>query len=88
MKPSHPGTTGEPVKTSRQGNQQLFALIMSALMSIIMTGVITAINTGLGQGYVGRWVHAFALGFPLAFACILLLGAPVRRLVTIIRPDP
>lgn len=62
--------------------QLIFAIVMSGVMSVIMTGVITAINTGFGQGYLARWGHAFALGYPLAFICILLLGGPVRKLVT------
>jgi hypothetical protein len=60
----------------------LFALLMSFVMAFIVTAFVTWINTGMGEGFVGRWMHAFLLAWPVAMTCILLFVNKVRKLVT------
>jgi len=59
----------------------LFALLMSFVMAFIVTAFVTWVNTGIGVGYVGRWMHAFLLAWPVAMTCILLFVNKVRNLV-------
>lgn len=60
----------------------LFALLMSFVMAFIVTAFVTWVNTGMGEGYVGRWMRAFLLAWPVATTCILLFANRVRSLVT------
>ena len=54
---------------------------MSCVMAFIVSAFVTWINTGMGAGYVGRWMHAFLLAWPVAMTCILLFVNKVRNLV-------
>lgn len=66
----------------------LFGLLMSLLMSALMAGVVTLVNTGASPGLAGRWFGAFAFAWPIAFACVSLFVAPVRRVVQVLlMPD-
>jgi hypothetical protein len=62
----------------------LFAFMMSVLMAFIMTCLVTFVNTGSAPGFILRWAHAFAIAWPIAFICILILAGRVQRIVTLI----
>ena len=55
--------------------------MMSCVMAFIVSAFVTLVNTGLSEGYVGRWMHAFFLAWPVAMTCILLFVNKVRNLV-------
>lgn len=46
-----------------------------------MSGVITAINTGIDGAFIGRWLHAYALAFALAFPSVTFIAPIVQRFV-------
>jgi hypothetical protein len=59
----------------------LFAFLMSCLMAFIVSAFVTSVNTGLNDGFLGRWMHSFAVAWPVAMVCILLFVNKVRNLV-------
>jgi hypothetical protein len=59
----------------------LFAFLMSCIMAFIVSAFVTLINTGMNDGFVGRWMHAFSLAWPVAMFCVLLFVNKVRKLV-------
>lgn len=58
----------------------VFAILMSCVMAFIVTSVVTFVNTGFDSGFVGRWLHAFVIAWPVAGICILLFRPSVQRL--------
>jgi Protein of unknown function (DUF2798) len=59
----------------------LFAFFMSLTMAFLMSGVLSAIHLGLVPGFVGSWMRAFALTWPIAFPLVLFSAPQVRKLV-------
>jgi Protein of unknown function (DUF2798) len=59
----------------------LFAFFMSVLMALLMSGVLTAIHLGFTQNFIGKWLHAFLLAWPITFPSIVLLAPIVRKTV-------
>lgn len=57
----------------------LFAVLMALLMAFVMSGVLTAVNTGLDQGFVGRWMHAFIVAWPIAIIAAFYCAPIARR---------
>ncbi len=53
--------------------------IMSFLLSMMMTLWVTWINIGFVDDFVWRWLKAWALAFPAAFVCVLILATPVMK---------
>ncbi len=53
--------------------------VMSFLLSMIMTLWVTWINIGFVDDFLWRWLKAWALAFPAAFVCVLILAAPVMK---------
>ena len=49
-------------------------------MVTVMTFVITSVNTGWSEGFVGRWINAYAVAWPIAFSVILIFGRRVAAL--------
>lgn len=47
-------------------------VIMSAVMACLMTGFVTWLNLGLTADFLSRWLHAFALSWPVACAAAFL----------------
>jgi hypothetical protein len=59
----------------------LFSLYTSAMMVLIVSGVLVALNTGLDAGYPLRFVKAYLLTWPIAFASLLAVRPLVVKLV-------
>jgi hypothetical protein len=59
----------------------LLALFTSLFMSCLMSMVITFVNIGARPDFFVRWMHAFALAFPVAFPSIVLVLPVARKLV-------
>lgn len=58
----------------------VFSFLMSLTMGSLMSGLVTAFHTGLTAGFLFRWIRAFSVAWPIAFCCVLLLAAPLRKL--------
>lgn len=56
----------------------IFPAILSCVMAFLMTAVITFINLGAPPGFVGLWLKAFAIAWPLAYLAALV-AAPIAR---------
>ncbi len=54
--------------------------VMSLLLSMLMTLWVTWINLGFVDDFFWRWLKAWALAFPAAFICVLVLVQPVMKL--------
>ena len=59
----------------------LFSFYASAIMVLIVSGVLVALNTGLDAGYPLRFVKAYLLTWPIAFASLLAVRPLVVKLV-------
>jgi hypothetical protein len=60
----------------------IFPVLMGGFMVFIVAAVVTFVNTGFQPGYVGRWLHAWLVGWPVA-ALAAFIGQPPIRLVTL-----
>jgi hypothetical protein len=56
----------------------IFPGVVALGMAALMSGAITLLNTGLHGDVLGRWGHAFAIAFPLAWV-VAILWAPIAR---------
>jgi hypothetical protein len=52
--------------------------LMSVIMVTLMTAIITAVNTGTGGDFVRRWVDAFLVAWPIAFAFIYFFAKRIN----------
>jgi hypothetical protein len=55
--------------------RSLFAVLMALLMAFLMSAVLTAVNTG----FVGRWLHAFIVAWPIAIVAAFFCAPIARR---------
>lgn len=61
----------------------IFPVLMGGMMAFFMTAIITMINfSGLPDGFVGKWMKAFAIAWPLA-SLAAFTAAPLARRWTI-----
>lgn len=65
----------------------VFNAFMTFFMVLTMTAIATFINTGLDAGYVARWLHAFAIAWPIAFLAVNVMGPIARRLTAWVVAD-
>ena len=56
-------------------------VVMSGFMAFMMTAVITYMNIGWVTDFVSRWLHAFAVAWPLA-ALAAFIALPVSQRIT------
>ena len=56
----------------------IFPAILSGVMAFLMTAFITYLNLGFPPDYVSRWLHAYAIAWPLAYIAALI-AAPIAR---------
>lgn len=56
-------------------------VVMSGFMAFMMTAMITYINIGWVSDFTARWLHAFAVAWPLA-ALAAFVALPVSQRVT------
>jgi hypothetical protein len=59
--------------------RSLFAVLMALLMAFLMSAVLTAVNTGVDAGFVGRWLHAFIVAWPIAIVAAFFCAPIARR---------
>lgn len=57
------------------------SLILSGLMSCIVTLVATIKNIGFSVEALSAWLGAWSLGWPIAFAVVLVASPMVRKQV-------
>lgn len=56
-------------------------IVMSGFMAFMMTAVITYMNIGWVSDFGARWLHAFAVAWPLA-ALAAFIALPVSQRIT------
>lgn len=56
-------------------------VVMSGFMAFMMTAVITYMNIGWVTDFVSRWLHAFAIAWPLA-ALAAFIALPISQRIT------
>lgn len=56
----------------------IYPAILSCIMAILMTAIITALNVGIPPDFVARWLKAFVIAWPCAYAAALI-AAPFAR---------
>lgn len=56
-------------------------VVMSGFMTFMMTAVITYMNIGWVTDFVSRWLHAFAVAWPLA-ALAAFIALPISQRIT------
>lgn len=57
-----------------------FSFVMGAMMVFVMTCLVTVVNVGLPPDFIGRWMHAFMIAYPVAVPVIYFLAPVARRL--------
>jgi hypothetical protein len=60
----------------------IFPVLMGGCVVFIVAAVVTYVNIGLAPGFVGRWLHAWLVGWPVA-AIVVFVGAPIVRRITV-----
>lgn len=69
-------------KLPRRFTPLVFSFFMAAIMGALMCSAIVALTTGVGDGYALRVLHAYSVGMPVAFCCVLLVRPVVMKLVS------
>jgi len=66
----------------------IFPILITAIIVFVVSGVVTWTNIGFRFDFVGRWLSAFAVGWPVAavtaFVAIPFVRRATARLVTLI----
>lgn len=58
----------------------IFPVLMGGMMAFFMTAIITMINFGgLPDGFVGKWMKAFLIAWPLASLAAFTVAPIARR---------
>jgi Protein of unknown function (DUF2798) len=58
----------------------ILALLMSSVMVLMVTLLVTCLNLGLGPAFLGAWVKAYFIAWPIAAATAFFIMPPARRL--------
>ena len=69
------------MKINNKYTNLLFASLMSLFMALLMSGILTVIHLGFKPNFIGRWLHAFVIAWPIAFPSILIIAPAVRKIV-------
>jgi hypothetical protein len=59
----------------------IFPIIITAIIVFVVSGVVTWTNIGFRFDFVGRWLSAFIIGWPVA-AVTAFIAIPYARLLT------
>lgn len=59
----------------------VFPIVITAMIVFVVSAVVTFFNIGLRTDFVGRWLSAFTVGWPVA-AATAYLALPVARALT------
>jgi hypothetical protein len=57
----------------------ILVLVMSSVMVCMVTLLVTYLNLGLQPGFVGKWVKAYFIAWPVAAATGFVIMQPARR---------
>ncbi|MDC0661152.1 DUF2798 domain-containing protein [Marinobacter sp. SS21] len=68
------------VNHHRKLRHLVFAFYMSGLMSLCMSAVVTFVNTGMDTGFPARWMGAFLIAWAVAFPLVSLVSPLAHRL--------
>jgi hypothetical protein len=68
-------------KIPRRFTPIVFSFYMAAIMAALMCTTLVALNTGVGGEFWHRVMHAYVVGMPVAFGCVLLVRPVVMKLV-------
>lgn len=59
----------------------IFPVLMSGQMVLMVTCLVTYLNLGLRADFIGQWMHAFVISWPVA-AGAAFVAIPVARRAT------
>ena len=59
----------------------IFPVLMAGVMAFLMTALITWLNLGFPPNYLGLWMKAFAIAWPMA-SLAAFLAIPLARSAT------
>ena len=59
----------------------IFPVLITAIIVFVVSGVVTWTNIGFRVDFVGRWMSAFVVGWPVA-AVTAFLAIPFARRLT------
>jgi len=58
----------------------IFPVLITAIIVFVVSGVVTWTNIGFRADFVGRWMSAFIVGWPVAAVTAFIAIPLVRRL--------
>ena len=58
----------------------IFPVLITAIIVFVVSGVVTWTNIGFRFDFVGRWLSAFVVGWPVAAVTAFFVGPLVRQL--------
>jgi hypothetical protein len=58
----------------------ILALLMSSVMVAMVTLLVTWLNLGFDAGFLGQWVRAYFIAWPVAALTGFVVMPPARRL--------
>ncbi|MCK2088993.1 DUF2798 domain-containing protein [Thauera aromatica] len=61
--------------------QHIQPVIMAGIMAFLMTALVTWINLGLRPDFIGLWLKAFAIAWPMA-AVAAYIAIPMAQRMT------
>jgi Protein of unknown function (DUF2798) len=59
----------------------IFPVAMAFFMALLMTFVVTFMNLGFPPNFIGQWMKAFAVAWPLASG-VAFVAVPLARRIT------
>jgi hypothetical protein len=58
----------------------ILALLMSSVMVAMVTFLVTILELGLRADFLGKWVKAYFVAWPVAAITVFVIMPPARRL--------
>src|SRR5215470_7523984 len=58
----------------------ILALLMSSVMVLMVTLLVTYLNLGFDPGFLGQWMRAYLIAWPVAAITCFFVMPPARRL--------
>ena len=65
--------------------RMILAILMTSVMVLIVTLIATWLDLGLGAGFVGKWLKAYFVAWPVAAVTAFVVMPPARRLTLLAR---
>jgi hypothetical protein len=60
--------------------RMILAILMTSVMVLMVTLIATWLDLGLGAGFVGKWLKAYFVAWPVAAVTAFVVMPPARRL--------